>query len=252
MYEKIFSSIFLIRLAEAPAMYGPFHIGAVFVCVTAAWLAARKAREKDAVTVFRVLGFLFLLLEICKQYMLYRDGSSGWWYFPFQLCSMPMYLTLAYAYLPERSRNTADCFLTSFCVTAALCAFLYPQDMLRDDLLLSLHAFLWHGMMLFAAFFLLLKKQVLPGTFRNAVKLLLLLSFIAEIINLAGFLLSAGTDRPDMFYISPFTHTGQPVFRQIEQTFGRAAEIIFYLAALSAASCLIHKAFLLLQETEKR
>ena len=47
-------------------------------------------------------GFLMLISEIWKQYCLtyiMNEGTYNWWYFPFQLCSIPMYVCLLLPFL---------------------------------------------------------------------------------------------------------------------------------------------------------
>ena len=61
-------------------------------------------------------------------------------------------------------------------------------------------------------------------------------------INCAGTALAADAGRiPDMFYISPYTVTQQPVFHTIAVTYGNFIEALFYLVILTAASYLTGK-----------
>ena len=50
-------------------------------------------------------GLLLLCAELWKQYVLtFRIGGGAyqWWYFPFQLCSLPMYLCLLIPFCRKR------------------------------------------------------------------------------------------------------------------------------------------------------
>ena len=67
---------------------------------------------------FFYCGFLMLISEIWKQYCLtyiINDQTYNWWYFPFQLCSIPMYvcLILPWCYSP-RIRGVLLVFLMDF------------------------------------------------------------------------------------------------------------------------------------------
>ena len=58
--------------------------------------------KKDTDSVIITFGIVLLLMEIWKQLMIWKvefGGRYEIWYFPFQLCSMPMYLCLMYAAL---------------------------------------------------------------------------------------------------------------------------------------------------------
>ena len=59
----------------------------------AAWLACRLHLKRQNL-LLNLLAALFPLSEIWKQLLLTwaNGGVYRWWYFPFQLCSMPLYL----------------------------------------------------------------------------------------------------------------------------------------------------------------
>ena len=67
---------------------------------------------------FFVCGILMLCSEIWKQLTLtvaIGGGKYIWWYFPFQLCSIPMYILLVYPWLRRRNaRLTLLAFLMSY------------------------------------------------------------------------------------------------------------------------------------------
>ena len=224
-----------------PKIFGPLHLALLFICLAVSFSAAACFRNRDSVKVLRLSGYLLLVSEIFRQLFLhFFMNISSWWYFPFQLCSMPMYLCLLYPRMGNRTQSAVRIFLSSYTLIAALCALVYPQDMLTSFLPYTLNSFFWHGLMLFVSFFLIMKEETGEKTFREPVILFLFLAFLAEIINTAGYYASKGTDIPDMFYISPFTHTYQPFFSLVEKTMGKPVEIIVYLAVLSIAAYLVH------------
>ena len=60
--------------------------------------------KKYIVQVLYAFTIYFLLSEVLKQFLLYREyGSYDWWYFPFQLCSMPLYDLPLYLFLRKRN-----------------------------------------------------------------------------------------------------------------------------------------------------
>ena len=95
---------------DPPAPYSPFHLCLLLAGIPLSILAACAAagsrkgkmagKRKTAASWDPLLFFCGLLLaisEIYKQLFLYEIVNGGrydWWYFPFQLCSIPMYLCL--------------------------------------------------------------------------------------------------------------------------------------------------------------
>ena len=83
---------------EKPKAYGAFHlvfmIGGLFLCVLFAFLLRKASDKANKIIIFSCGAFL-AVCEVYKQlfYTFYiGEGSYQWWIFPFQLCSVPMYL----------------------------------------------------------------------------------------------------------------------------------------------------------------
>ena len=85
---------------QAPEPYSAFHI---LLCAAgiplAVFLARRLARTSThPCGVLVICGLVLAVSELYKQGFLYfvaGQGRYNWWYFPFQLCSVPMYLCLS-------------------------------------------------------------------------------------------------------------------------------------------------------------
>ena len=85
---------------SVPKPYSLFHIvfclSGIALAVLGANYFARKYRHNPSRVVFVMFlcGIFLSLGEIYKQLFLYvvvNQGRFDWWYFPFQLCSTPMY-----------------------------------------------------------------------------------------------------------------------------------------------------------------
>ena len=64
---------------------------------------------------FFACGILMFCSEIWKQFTLtfaIGGGSYIWWYFPFQLCSIPMYILLAYPWLRGSSARKNSSYVS--------------------------------------------------------------------------------------------------------------------------------------------
>ena len=82
---------------------------------------------------FFYCGFLMLLSEIWKQYCLtyiINDQTYNWWYFPFQLCSIPMYVCLILPWCNSpRIRGVLLAFLMDFGLLGGIFTFLDTTGM---------------------------------------------------------------------------------------------------------------------------
>ncbi len=234
---------------EAPKIYGPFHILMTLAMLAGAfflYLALRNRPVKQKKKLLFVFGCLMALSEVWKQlfvYFIMTEEGYNWWYFPWQICSMPMYLCIAQYFLKGKAANAVYAFLASYGMSGALLALILPMDMLRIYPVLTMHGFLWHGLMCAEALLAvtLIPKEQRKEAFLHSILLLLCLAGIAEIINTIGDRTAVRPSyAPDMFYISPFRSTGQPFFSTVEKQFGEAAEIAVYLSTFCAGSSVVY------------
>ena len=159
----------------------------------AAFAASRLAEPKQNL-LLNILAVLLPLSEIWKQLLLTagNGGSYLWWYFPFQLCSMPLYLLpLRQLLLAGQSRcrtsqktkapkgicsavpdsgsrkpqvcvfmiRTLTDFLADFGLLAGIFAFADQTGMHYSLSVLTLHSYLWHFIMIFLGLFLILSER---------------------------------------------------------------------------------------------
>jgi hypothetical protein len=231
-----------------PKMFSPFHLGITAAFVLPAILLARyfsRKPEKTRVRVLTAAGCLLAVLELYKQlfyYFLVNNGQYDWWYFPFQLCSVPMYLCILLPLVRGRVRRAFCTFMATYNLLGAVCALAYPEDMLRAWWAMTLHAFFWHAALIFIALLVIFSGMYgkTHRDFADATALFALLAAIAEIINVAGWHLGTipGT-YPDMFYITPYVATTQPVVRDIAAIFGIPAANVVYLICVALLSLLL-------------
>ena len=97
---------------------------------------------------FFACGILMFCSEIWKQFTLtfaIGGGSYIWWYFPFQLCSIPMYILLAYPWLRGSSaRKTLLMFLMCYCLLGGIAVFADTSGLHYPLKALTVHSYLWH------------------------------------------------------------------------------------------------------------
>jgi hypothetical protein len=190
-------------------------------------------------------------MEVYKQLFIWHVVNNGvydWWYFPFQLCSVPMYMCILLPVLDRWPvlRETVLTFMTGYTFVSAAAALIYPQDFLRSYVTLTAHGFIWHGILLFISLTLILSGM--PDLSRSgilrSVILFLLLCVCAVCINIyaeplmrsasASGALSSGYAA--MFYLNPYHISPQPVIDTIQESAGIPAGLALYIAAVTAAA----------------
>ncbi len=236
-----------ICFKKVPELFGTLHITFLIIAIVTSVLLFFIIRNKEEKFLLRFLfisGIIMLIFEIWKQIFSYRyvfNYQYNMWYFPWQLCSMPMYCT---ALLPlfKKRQNVILVFLATYSLLAAIVALALPLDMLRIQVLLTFHGFIYHIVMIYQALIaiIILRKRS-DNKFYPSIILFLIMAFIAEIVNTTGHLIFNDIHRePNMFYISPFYPTTQPVFNTIANKFGIFVEVIVYLGIITLVSYLIN------------
>lgn len=195
--------------------------------------------------IFCMTGLFLLLSELCKQLLLtiyLNHGNYNWWYLPFQLCSIPMYLLLIYPYLKkDRSKEILLTFLSSFTLLGGAAAFFDTSGMYYPVLILTIHSFLWHIILIVIG---LLSGIRLISISKQRNTCLSWQTFLCSVFLYGSFCLLAtaanllfsrfGTI--NMFYINPELPMQQLYFREIAEIWGNSVAIIFYLTATVAGS----------------
>lgn len=222
----------------------------------AAWLACRLPLKKQNL-LLNLLAVLFPLSEIWKQLLLTwaNGGVYRWWYFPFQLCSIPMYILLAYPWLRGSSaRKTLLMFLMCYCLLGGIAVFADTSGLHYPLKALTVHSYLWHILLIILGitagitYIRLLrsneKKALFSRTLMTAFPLrpfvyssLLYLSccLIAEFLNLS--LDRFGTI--NMFYINPDYQMQQIIFRDLIPVIGNTNTILLYIASTVSGALIL-------------
>lgn len=179
---------------EKPQPYGYFHIIWLIIAaigvIIALNISKKHNKKRDDIVVFSICSFL-LLTEIYKQIFLYKGSGDryNWGSFPFQLCSIPMYLgTIGPFIRNEKVKNTIYKYLAYTGTIGGLAIMLIPNVCLSKLAFLSMHSMLWHSVLVFLGFYLIrsrdLGKTIFKGTLAPGMILFVVMS-IALILNFA-------------------------------------------------------------------
>ena len=237
-----------------PVLYGPFHLLATFVgsaaAIWAAWLFSPKDHPNTNTRIHQqkfdrimlISGVILLIGELYKQLMNFyvvNDHVYDWWIFPFQLCSLPMYLCPLLIMIHNEKRHRILCtFLLDFNMMGAVATFIDPSGIFHPYWMLTLHGILWHLMLIFVGFVIIFSHEA-DLTTRGFLRTLPLFAFFclaAEVLNGILHRFSAA----NLFYISPWEMSTQLLFGDIDRILGRPIGILLYILAMAAGAWLIH------------
>ena len=158
-----------------PKPYSFFHIALSLTGIAfAVCLAACLNRRGGSVS--RRLFFAGLILAVSELYkqlfltLAAHPGVYDWWYFPFQLCSVPMYLCLLLPFLPESKRGALYAFLQDFSLLGGFLALAEPSGLMHPYVTLTLHGFFWHFGLIFIGCSVFLSGKTERGAAASAVE----------------------------------------------------------------------------------
>lgn len=221
-----------------PQPYGIFHLGFFVVGLALSLFAAyslRNSNEKQNRTIFLSVGGFLLVCEVYKQLFytfVIGGGSYQWWIFPFQLCSVPMYLCFIVAFCKnEKVNQYLYDFMVSFNLLGGFIAFLEPSGLIHEYWTLTLHAFIWHMALVFLGLYIGFSGRGARklSDYKNTVITFGVLCAIAFAINLIFWKVSGGSIK--MFYIGPAI-SPIIVFKDIATNFGWYVNTPIYMACL--------------------
>ncbi|MEY8355754.1 hypothetical protein AALB39_20680 [Lachnospiraceae bacterium 54-53] len=232
-----------------PAPYSLFHILFIAIGLAAVVLAAYyTTRRIKSIRLPRLLFFCGVLLastECWKQLFLYyvvNQQTYDWWYFPFQLCSLPMYFCLVLPLVSSGSQRTVLCtFMQDFNLLGGIMALAEPSGLFHPYWFLTLHGLVWHLLLIYIG--LVIAFSRLSDTtfwgFMRTLPLFFVCCIIASIINRTAKPLG----QADMFYISPYYPSAQIVFHEIALTYGIPIGNAVYLFATCLGGFIFHVIF---------
>lgn len=190
-------------------------------------------------------GLFLSASELYKQLFLYyiiNQGRYDWWYFPFQLCSLPMYFCLLLPFLPAcRVKAALYTFMRDYHFMAGIAALIVPEGFSHIHWTLTLHGYAWHILLVLISLFIWLagRGDLSRRGFLHTLPLFAACCGIATAINF----LAPGQGRADMFYISPFYPNTQLVFHGLALQLGIHLANILYLAAICLGGFLVHQLY---------
>lgn len=190
-------------------------------------------------------GLFLAAAELYKQIFLYffiDHRQYDWWFFPFQLCSLPMYLCLFLPLIPQRRIKTVlYTFMQDYNLMGGIAALLVPEGFMGIHWSLTLHGYLWHVSLILIGIFIWQtgRADFDRGGFARTLPLFAISCCIASAINL----LAPGHGQADMFYISPYYPSTQLLFHDLALRIGILPSNLLYLLTICLGGFLMHQLF---------
>lgn len=242
---------------ETPTSYGAFHLIFSIVGLTLAILLAyflRKTNDKQNRILMLVVSVFLIVCEVYKQLFyvfVIGNGQYQWWIFPFQLCSLPMYICLFCAICKnDKINNWLYEFMFAFNLFGGFIAFLEPSGINHAYVTLTLHAYIWHLMLVFIGFYLYFSKRACNNAkgYVKGLTCFVVSAGIAQIFNVALHTFGG----VNMFFISPYYRSSLIVFEDIYANCGWLVNMILYIIALILAGAIVFYSALFFRKLKEK
>lgn len=228
-----------------PPAYGAFHLTftffGIFLCILLARLF-RRADDRQNKWILCGAGVFLMLTEVYKQLFYYfymEEQAYNFGIFPFQLCSVPMYLCVIAPFLPAgRLRDGMYHFMTTVNLLGGFMAFIEPSGITHSYWTLTLHAYVWHMSLIFIGFYLIASGRGATTWqhYRSACVTFLVLCCVAFAINCALWEVSGGDI--NMFFVGP-RNSSLLVFKQISERFGWYISTLLYIPVVCLGAAIV-------------
>ncbi len=238
-----------------PGMFSWFHflwLGLmVLLCVAVCKLWAKKHDDRTDRIVIGVFAMLMLFGELFKQLFWYEFyGYYRWEVFPFQFCSVPIYISLFATFSPwEKARELCYRFLAFFGIIGGLAVMAVPTAVLYTYFVaISLHSMIWHSILVAMGAYLIVSRGYGKKLRELLAPFMMFLGCVALAIigNVLVYKLHLGTeacqpgDNLSMFYLSPYYPTQFPLLGVVQE-FSYPLFVLCYIAFFTALSLVVWK-----------
>lgn len=234
---------------EKPTTFGWFHLVCIFIIVILSVITAkigRKKLEKNLDKTVFIFGVFFLLDEIIKQ-ILFTEANN-WVYpiyiFPFQLCSIPTYVSLIAPWIKKDTlRKACYTFLAFADIGGGIATVIFAEySVFGVSIFGNIHTMVWHCSMIVQGVYLIAATQLTKKSLKDIFQgygVFLFFLLVAEIMNVGYYYIFYPTlgGSFNMFFVSPF-FPGPFIIGYIWTNFGWIAALIAYILA-TLLGCLI-------------
>lgn len=238
-----------------PTSYGLFHIAFIALSALACFLLCIIFRNPTEKTLRRILltySLICIILEIYKQISFTFDVVDGaitheylWYAFPFQFCSMPIYVSFIAAVVKnEKVYSACLAFLSTFGMIAGVLVMAYPGDVFIPTIGINIQTMIHHGSQVSVGLFLLIRAGAIKKTSKalGGVAVFLVAVACAMILNLTVIRFIPEGHEFNMFYISPYFNCSLPVYSALQPKLPYPVFLLLYLIPFISVSLGLHAA----------
>ena len=241
---------------KTPLSYGCFHVMwlvATLAVIVLLIVIKRRNDEKQLKFVLGIYSVVALILEALKQLIWAVDYDAitksfvwdyEWYAFPFQLCTMPIYICLLCLFFRKgRLRDSLLAFIAYVTILGSIASAVMPNSLFVSDALVNIHAMWLHLGSLAVSIYLLITMEVPTDrtSFKRAIGVFIAIVVIANILNIWVYnseILKGETF--NMLYISPYFESTLPIFSSIYSNVPYPLFLIIYIFAVSLGAYIIY------------
>ena len=246
---NLFTSL-AAEFSNPPQAWGTLHVLFFAIGLGLSILFAillRNSSERTFNRVLRTVGFVLCGMEVIKISFFYFaihncSLTETAYLFPFQLCSLPIYLAPIASYLKEESpvRKAMLTFMMTYTLMSGFSAFVNPSGILQTYVLATIHSLIWHMLLVFIGLLIAISCR---GGYRfrdlfRAFVLFIVCCYIALFINILIPMMIPGADDVNMFYLGP-NRSSLIVFNTIYDKWDWVVQMKAYEMALSIGAAIV-------------
>lgn len=191
-----------------------------------------------------VFSLILITFEIYKQIIFtYQNSWDYMWYiFPFQFCSIPMYVGLVAGL--TRSQKIFDAslaFLATYGLFAGIAVMLYPSDVFVTTMGINIQTMVHHGGMVIVGIALIYSGQV-KLNLKSFFKAASVFSIVVTIAVLLNTIHNTWINEPtfNMFFINPKYGNHLPILSSIEPLVNGFIFVIIYYLGFSMVALIVY------------
>ena len=241
---------FLQREMERPNPYGWFHLmwlALSFIAIFVLFKLRKKYSEKQLKIVLAIYGIIVFILELLKQISWAYDidthtWSYSWYSAPFQLCTMPIYISLICLFLKKsKIRDYMLSFLCFYTILGSIATMIMPDSCFVSDILVNIHTMYLHcGSFVLSIYLLMNEIKPTKKNFFGSVKVFIICVLMALALDISFYKLGfIGDATFNMFYISPYFPSTLPVFNMIYEKTPYLLFLLIYILILTIGAYIV-------------
>lgn len=257
LFEKFL--YFLQKEMTEPQAFGWFHWLCIVLTISTIailFLNLKKYNEKQLKLVLGIYAIPTLILEILKQLIWSFNYDSitniitwkyQWYAFPFQLCSMPIYICLICLFLKKsKLRDSLLSFIAYITILGSISTIIMPDSCLVKSVLVNIHTMYLHMGSFVVSIYLIMTNEVnlkIKNIINAGYVFLGTLGF-AQLFNILIY--NSGVlngETFNMFFISPYFISSLPILDIIQKNVPYFVYLFIYIVLIMTGSVIIFGIF---------